>query len=122
MLKRCLIGSLIFVSVFCAYSEECSPRKESSSSCLVQSPLSPSYLFQTLSEAVVDVDTLTIKVKQLAFQNAMLLSSSELSNKQNEKLKRSLRRTTNVKNIYGGMVITLVMTNIVTVTLLFLRS
>lgn len=122
MLKRCLIGSLIFVSAFCAYSEECLPRKESSSSYLVQSPLSPSYLFQTLSEAVVDIDALTIKVKQLAFQNAMLLSSSELSNKQNEKLKRSLRRTTNVKNIYGGIVITLVMTNIVTVTLLFLRS
>lgn len=122
MLKRCLIGSLIFVSVFCASSEECLPRKESSSSCLVQSPLSPSYLFQTLSEAVVDIDALTTKVKQLAFQNAMLLSSNELSNKQNEKLKRSLRRTTNVKNIYGGIVITLVMTNIVTVTLLFLRS
>lgn len=122
MLKRCLIGSLIFVNVFCAYSEECLPGKESSSSCLVQSPLSPSYLFQTLSEAVVDIDTLTIKVKQLAFQNAMLLSSSELSNKQNEKLKRSLRRTTSVKNIYGGIVITLVVTNIITVTLLFLRS
>lgn len=122
MLKRCLIGFLIFGSVFYAHSEECLPRKESSSSYLVQSPLSPSYLFQTLSEAVVDIDALTIKVKQLAFQNAMLLSSSELSNKQNEKLKRSLRRTTNVKNIYGGIVITLVMTNIVTVTFLFLRS
>lgn len=122
MLKRCLIGSLVFLSVFCVYSEERSPRKESSSSCLVQSPLSPSYLFQTLSEAVVDIDTLTTKVKQLAFQNAMLLSSSELLNKQNEKLKRSLRRTTNVKNIYGGIVITLVITNIFTVTFLFLRS